>query len=97
MTMVNTLFPHRISGRTTSHSPDGVTHNQIDYILAPLRFKSIINRAKSRTFPGEDTNSDHDLVTMTMKLKLKQNLRSNQKKNEKAKENWISDRCQEID
>ena len=34
------------------------------------------NRAKSRTFPGADINSDHDLVMMTMKLKLKQTLRS---------------------
>ena len=34
MTMVNTLFPHRISRRTTWHSPDGVTHNQIDYIFS---------------------------------------------------------------
>ena len=55
---------------------DGVTHNQIDYILVPGRFKSSINRAKTRTFPGADINSDHDLVMMTMKLKLKQNLRS---------------------
>ena len=29
--MVNTLFPHKISRRTTWHLPDGVTHNQIDY------------------------------------------------------------------
>ena len=52
---------------------DGVTHNQNDYIFALRRFKSSIYRAKSRTFPGADINSDHDVVMMTMKLKLKQN------------------------
>ena len=76
MIMVIILFPHKISRRTTWHSPDGVTHNRIDYILAPRRFKPSINGAKSRTFPGTDKNSDHDLAIMTMKLKLKQNLRS---------------------
>ena len=76
MSMVNTLFPHKISNRTTCHLPDGVTHNQIDYILAPRRFKSSINRTKSRTFPGADITSDHDLVMVTIKLTLKQNLPS---------------------
>ena len=74
---MNSLFTRKISRRTTWYSPDGVTHNQIDYILAPRRFKSSINRAKSRTIPGADIKTDHDLVmVMTMKLKLKKNLRN---------------------
>ena len=56
-------------------APRHYTHNQIDYILAPRRCKSSINRAKSRTFSGADINSDNDLVMITMKLKLKKNLR----------------------
>ena len=73
MTMVNTLFTHKISRRTTWHSTDGVTRNQIDYIHVPRRFEYSINIAKSRAFPGADISSDHDLAMMTMKLKLKQN------------------------
>lgn len=71
LTIANTLYPHKLSRRTTWHAPNGETHNQIDYILTPRRFKSSINRAKTRTYPGADINSDHDLVLLNMKIKLK--------------------------
>ena len=71
LTVANTLFPHKISRRTTWHAPNGETHNQIDYILTPQRFKSSINKARTRTFPGADIGSDHDMVLLTLKLKLK--------------------------
>ena len=74
--MASTLCPHKISRRATWHSLDSAAHSQLDYILASRRFKSSINRGKSRAFPGIDINSDYDLVMMTMKLKLKQNLPS---------------------
>ena len=34
------------------------------------RFQSGINRAKTRAFPAADVGSDHDLLLMTMKVKL---------------------------
>ena len=71
LTLANTLHPHKLSRTATWHSPDGKTHNQIDFILVPQRFKSSINKAKSRTFPGADIGSDHDLVLASFKLKLK--------------------------
>ena len=74
--LVNTLFPYKISRRTTSHSPDVTTRNQLDNILTLRRFKSNINRAKSRANPGADISGDHDLVMMTMKLNLKKNVRA---------------------
>ena len=46
--------------------------------MAPKRFKSSINKAQSRTFPGADISSDHDLVLMTLQIKLKT---KNQKRN----------------
>ena len=35
-----------------------------------------IKRNKSKTFQDADINSDHDLVMITMKLKMKKNLRN---------------------
>ena len=37
----------------------------------PPRFRSSINIAKTRSFPGADIGSDHELVIMTFKLHLK--------------------------
>ena len=71
LTIANTLYPHKMSRRTTWHSPNGEVHNQIDYILTPCRFKSSINTAQTRSFPGADVGSDHDLVLTTLRLKLK--------------------------
>ena len=58
----NTLYPHKDSRTTTWHSPDGKTHDQIDYILTPIHFKSSIKQSSTIIFPGADINSDHDLV-----------------------------------
>ena len=71
LTLANTLHPHKLSRTATWHSPNGKIHNQIDYILVPQRFKSSVNKPKTRTFPGADIGSDHDLVMTTLKLKLK--------------------------
>ena len=73
LTLANTLHPQKISRRTTWHAPNGKVHNRIDFILAPQRFKSSINKAKTRSFPGADIGSDHDLVMTTLKLKLRAN------------------------
>ena len=59
-----------ITKRTTWHAPNGRTDNQIDYILTPQRFKSSIITTSTRTYPGADIGSDHDLVLCNLKLKL---------------------------
>ena len=69
--LANTLGPHKVSRRVTWHSPNGEHHNQIDYIMVKRRFWSSINIAKTRSFPGADIGSDHELVIMTFKLHLK--------------------------
>jgi len=71
LVLANTLYPHKTSRKTTWHSPDGKTHNQIDYVLVGRRFRSSIVQRKTRTFPGADVDSDHDLVMLTMHLRLK--------------------------
>ena len=68
--LANTFGMHKPSRRWTWHSPGGKYHNQIDYILVKRRFKSSIKTAKTRSFPGADVGSDHELVMMTLKLRL---------------------------
>ena len=69
--LMNTFGPHKASRRWTWHSPGGEHHNQIDYIMVKRRFQSSVNIAKTRSFPGADIGSDHDLVMMTFRLRLK--------------------------
>ena len=68
--LANTLYNHKNSRRTTWHAPNGRTDNQIDYILTPQRFKSSIITTSTRTYPGANIGSDHDLVLCNLKLKL---------------------------
>ena len=60
-----------MSRRITWTAPDGIARNQIDYILIDKKCASSINGHKTRSFPGADIGSDHNLVMLTMKLKLK--------------------------
>ena len=69
--LANTFGPHKASRRATWHSPNGKYHNQIDYIMVRKRFRSSVNIAMARSFPGADIGSDHELVMMTFKLHLK--------------------------
>ena len=67
-----TLSNHtKLSRPATWHVVNGQVHNQIDFILTPQRFKSSINKANTRSSPGADIVSSHDLVLTTIKLKLK--------------------------
>lgn len=71
LVLANTFGPHKASRRWTWHSPGREHHSQIDYIMVKLRFKSSVNIAKTRSFPGADIGSDHELVMMTFRLHLK--------------------------
>ena len=71
--ITNTFGPHKYkikkSRINTWHSPVGLHHNQIDYILAQKRFTTSVNINKTQYFPGADIGSDHDLV-LTILFKL---------------------------
>ncbi|KAJ8396775.1 hypothetical protein AAFF_G00013740 [Aldrovandia affinis] len=69
--LANTLDLHKASRRWTWHSPNGEHHNQIDYILIKKRFQSSVNIGRTRSFPKADIGSDHDLVLMSFRLRLK--------------------------
>ena len=64
LVLANTFGHHKASRRWTWHSPNGQHHNQIDYILVRKRFRSGVNIARTRSFPGADIGNDHDLPTM---------------------------------
>ena len=56
----------------------GTHHNQIDYILVKKRFRSCIKTAGTRTFPGADIESDHEMVMMTFQTRLKKSRKPTQ-------------------
>ena len=76
LVITNTFAPHKKSRRTTWHSFNGEHHNQIDYIMIKKRYRSNVNINKTRSFPGADIGSDHDLVMMTFKIRLKKSEKS---------------------
>ena len=65
----NTLFKNHPRRRYTWESPGNRGRYQIDYILTKQRFRNQILDCK--TFPGADIDSDHNLVVMKCRLKLK--------------------------
>ena len=65
------LHPYKLSKSDLARSKWAGSHPDIDFILTPQRFRSSINKAKIRSFPGADMGSDHDVVLTTIKLKLK--------------------------
>ena len=71
LVVANTFGPDKTSRKITCHSPDRKTHNQIDYIMVKKRSKTSVNIAKTRSFPGADIGSDHELVILTFKLHLR--------------------------
>ena len=46
-------------------------NHQTDYILVRKLFRSGVIRDRTRSFPGADIESDHDLLTMTFHHRLK--------------------------
>ena len=71
LVLANILGNHKPSRRWTWHSPDGTHHNQTDYILVKKPFRSGIKTARTRTFPGADVGSNHDMVMTTFQTRLK--------------------------
>ena len=63
------LFQQQKTCLYTLTSPDGQHQNQIDYILCSQRGRSSIQSTKTR--PGADCGSDHELFIPKFRLKLK--------------------------
>ena len=69
LVIANTLFQQHKRRLYTWTPPDGQHRNQIDYILCSLRWRSSIQSTKTR--PGADCGSDHEVLIAKFRLKLK--------------------------
>ena len=69
LVIANALFQQNKKRLYTWTSPDGQHQNQIDYILCSQRWRSYIQSTKTR--PGADCGSDHELLITKFRLKLK--------------------------
>ena len=67
--IANTLFQQHKRRLYTWTSPDGQNRNQIDYVLGSQRWRSSIQSTKTR--PGADCASDHELLITKFRLTLK--------------------------
>ena len=68
LVIANTLFQQHKRKLYTWTSPDGQHRNQIDYILCSKRWRCSI---QTKTRPGADCGSDHELLIAKFRLKLK--------------------------
>jgi hypothetical protein len=64
----STMFPHRKIRKYTQTSPEGYTHNQIDYILIDRRWYS--SMLDVRSYRGADCDTDHYLVVAKLRERL---------------------------
>ena len=69
LVIANTLFQQHKRRLYMRTSLDGHYRNQIDYILSSQRWRSSIQSAKTRL--GADCGSDHELLVVKFRLKLK--------------------------
>ena len=69
MVIANTLSQQYKRRLYTWTSPDSQHRNQIDYILCSQRWRNSIQSTKTR--PGADCGSDHELLIAKFRLKLK--------------------------
>jgi hypothetical protein len=74
-------FQHKDIHKEIWYSADGRTANQIDHVLISNRFRSTTD---IRTLSGPDNGSDHDILKINFKVKLrvkKTRNKSNKKEN----------------
>ena len=69
MAITNTMFMNYKRRLYTWISPDGDTKNQIDYTLVNGRWRTSVSA--TRTLPGADCGSDHEMLMCEFKFRLK--------------------------
>jgi len=81
MINMNTLFSQPKQRRYTYTMPGGGKRYQLDYILVRKRYRNQVKQSKS--YPGADINSNHNLLIMETRLCLKKYSR-----NQETKKKW---------
>ena len=69
LTIINTCFEHKLRRRYTWKVPWDTRSQQIDFILVKQRYNNSVKNAVA--YPGADCYSEHNLVMMKIKLRLK--------------------------
>ena len=77
LVVTNTWFQQEKRNRRTWKGFDGTGKSQLDYILVRQRYRNGVKC--SRSYPGPDVFSDHNLVAMQMKVTLKKLRRARKK------------------
>ena len=96
LVLANTWFEHHPRRLYTWMRPGDTGRYQIDYIMVKQRFRNQILDCK--TFPGADVDSDHNLLVMKCRLKLKKLKRGKRTKRwdlEKLKEKEVRESFEE--
>jgi endonuclease/exonuclease/phosphatase family metal-dependent hydrolase len=94
--ITNTSFDHHPRRRYTWKMPGDVGRYQIDFIMVRNRFKNQVK--DSRSYPGADIDSDHNLVMMKCNLnfkKLKRRGNINRWQTSKLKEEKVNEKFKE--
>ena len=93
LVIANTMtYKRKAKHQWTWESPDGVTKNQIDYVLVNKKWRTSITSC--RAFPGADIGSDHQLLLAGVRIKLKRQRMQKKVKRfniSKQKDNLIKD------
>jgi hypothetical protein len=69
MIATNTWFKQEKRRRYTWKAPGDSARYQLDYILVKQRYRNSVKNSK--TLPGADADTDHNLVAMAAHLQLK--------------------------
>ena len=69
MMVANTWFNQHKRRRYTWKMPGDRKRYQLDYILLGQRYRNGVKNCRAR--PGADCNSDHNLVRLDMRIRLK--------------------------
>ncbi|VVC38380.1 Endonuclease/exonuclease/phosphatase [Cinara cedri] len=88
MIITNTLFSQPKRRRYTWTMPEEGNRYQLDYILVKKRYRNQVKQSKS--YPGADINSDHNLVIMETRLSLKKSTR-----NQETKKKWYVEKLKQ--
>ena len=76
----NTFFKHPPIHRDTYTHPDGHHRQMLDLILVNRRFRSSVLDTRVRRSARSFINSDHELVVCTVRLKLRKNCNTLQRR-----------------